>query len=502
MTKPEDGKPAVIDGWPKNDGVVPTSFAPSPVEFFLEEYSTWPELAKTLITQSIGDSTGLPLDPVEAARFLLIRGGYGANSGDKEVVPLIWAGSHTASPQWEPGQQVMVKICDDFETMAERIDHWLKRPATELYNVLTEGLGSYLMPIHHKTNAAISNHQERLSKFRQVLSQALMQSKPLIEVDLVMNATVHPKTLSYVLNIQGFPFGKAHPARVETESIIQGFVKTAESVDWAFSSGETESVLITNFLEYPVHPSVIKSFTQPLTTAVATIEPERLRSSFWQWRRSRILENFIPLPDSLRISVIRGFAVSRVLGVMTVKPSGQNQISTSSGVFDFPKHLLTETDQSNFLPVLLEAMILAFADAPTKGKAAFNAYGALAEYGTGGGMAAGFEIDGEVARIMATGEYGLVKVLDPLRSTSLLTDSDGRVSNAIKYLDANIARYDSLEILPLSNKSWRNREGSVDPVDTLSLEMLGDLRKAYVQVKEAFIKFEKSSLTGTAGGVA
>ena len=32
--------------------------------------------------------------------------------------------------------------------------------------------------------------------------------------------------------------------------------------------------------------------------------------------------------------------------------------------------------------------------------------------------------------------------------------------------------------------------------------MLGDLRKAYVQVREAFLKFEKSSLTGTAGGVA
>jgi hypothetical protein len=493
MTKTQDGKPAIIDGWPKNDGVVPASFAPSPVEFFLEEYSTWPDLANSLLSRSLGEPAGLPIDPVEAARLLLIRGGFGGDGKKKENPPLIWSQGHGSTPVWEPGQQVSVTIADDFEALTERIDSWLMRPATELLYVLSEGLSAYLMPTHHKTGAAIPNHQQRISNFRQLLTQALMQSRPLIEVDNVINSTVHPKPLSYTLNIQGFPFGHGHPAREVTESIIQGFMNTAAGVDWAFSSGDAESVLITNFLEYPVHPSVVNSFTQPLNKALAKFEADLLRSSFWQWRRARILENFIPLPDSLRIAAIRGFAVARALGVVTADPLGENKISTSGKVHAFPKNLLTETDQSNILPVLLEAMILAFADAPTKGKAAFDAYGALIEYGTGGGMAAGFEITGDTARILTTGDYGNIQILDQARSSALAAGSGNRVSEAIKYIDANIARYDVLDAMPLDIRSWRNQVGSVEPVDTMTREMIGDLRKAYVQVKEALKRFEQGS---------
>jgi hypothetical protein len=425
--------------------------------------------------------------------LLLIRGGFGGDGKKKESSPLIWSEGHGSSPVWEPGQQVSITIADDFEAMTERIDSWLMRPATELLYVLSEGLSAYLMPTHHKTGAAIPNHQQRISTYRQLLTQALMQSRPLIEVDNVINSTVHPKPLSYTLNIQGFPFGHGHPARAVTESIIQGFMNTAASVDWAFSSGDAESVLITNFLEYPVHPSVVNSFTQPLNKALAKFDADLLRSSFWQWRRARILENFIPLPDSLRIAAIRGFAVARALGVVTADPLGENKISTIGKVHSFPKNLLTETDQSNILPVLLEAMILAFADAPIKGKAAFDAYGALIEYGTGGGMAAGFEIAGETARILSTGDYGNTQILDQTRASALAAGSGNRITEAIKYLDANIARYDGLDALPLDNRSWRNQVGSVEPVDTMTRELIGDLRKAYVQVKDALKRFEQGS---------
>lgn len=502
MTRSQDGRAAIIDGWPKNDGTVPYSFAPSPMEFYLEGPETWPELAKTLLSKSLGDTAGLPIDPVEAARLLLIRGGFGGDGSKKVIPPLIWSTGHGPTLEWEPGQQVSIQIVDDFESMTHRIDSWLMRPSTELFYVLLEGLSAYLMPVHHKTGAAIPNHQQRLAAFRQLLTQALMQSRPLIEIDNVMNSTVHPKSLSYTLDFQGFPFGHGHPAREITESIVQNFMNTAAGVDWAFSSGDAESVLITNFLEYPVHPSVITSFTQPLATALSKFSPDLLRSSFWQWRRARILENFIPLPDELRIAAIRGYAVARILGAMTVEVEGENRISTNAGVFAFPKNLLTLTDQDNLLPTLLEAMILSFADVPAKGKAAFDAYGALIEHGTGGGIAAEFEITGDAARILLTGDYGNVQILDQMRANALATDPQGRVANAIKYLDANIARYDRLDALPLDPRSWRNQVGSVEPVDTMTRELIGDLRKAYVQVREAVLRFENSSKTGTGGGVS
>jgi hypothetical protein len=503
LTQPQDGKPAVLGSWPKNDGIVPTSFTPSPVEFFLEEFETWPEMVKQLLSKSIGDPAGLPIDPVEAARLLIIRGGFGGDGkGGAETTPLIWGDSHGTDPVWEPGQQVSININDDIEPLTERIDSWLMRPATEMLYVLTEGLSSYLMDKHHKTGTAIADHQQRLATFRQKLTLALMQSRPLVEIDLVMNATVHPQPLKYTLNIQGFPFGKGHPAREESEQVIQGFLNDARNVDWAFSSGDAESVLITNFLEYPVNPSVITSFTQPLHKAVGGYTPELLRSSFWQWRRARVLENFVPLPDELRVGAIRGFAVSRILGAMTALPVGQNKIATDKGVFNFPTNLLTETDKNNILPALLEAMVLVFADAPTRGKAAFNAYGALLDYGTGGGMAAGFEIDGVTAQILKTGEYGNVEIVDAARADSLGNDPQTRIKNAIAYLDANIKRYDAIESRPMHPHSWRNQVGAVDPVDTMTRELLPDLRKGHVMVREALERFESLLSNKETGDVA
>ena len=493
LTRSQDGSHPVVAGWPKNDGIVPTSFNPSPVEFFLEECETWPAKAKQLLSKSLGDPAGLPIDPVEAARLLIIRGGFGGDrKGGAEVTPLIWADSHGSEPVWEPGQQIPININDDIKPLTERIDSWLMRPATEMLYALTEGLSSYLKPTtYNSTGAAIADHQQRLASFYQKLTLALMQSRPLVEIDLVMNSEVHPMPLSYNF-IFSFPFGKGHPAREGTEQVIQKFFNDARDVDWAFSSGDAESVLITSFLANPVNPSVITSFTQPLHKALGAYTPELLRSSFWLWRRSRVLENFVPLPYELRVAAIRGFAISRILGTMTALPVGQNKIATEKGVFNFPRNLLTETDKNNILPALLEAMVLTFAEAPTSGKAAFSAYGALIDYGTGGVMVAGFEIDGVTAHILKTGEYGNVEIVDDVRADSLLNDPQGRIKHAIAYLDVNIERFDAIESRPMDPHSWRNQVGAVDPVDTLTRELLPDLRRAYVMVREAIERFERS----------
>jgi len=204
------------------------------------------------------------------------------------------------------------------------------------------------------------------------------------------------------------------------------------------------------------------------------------------------LENFIPLPDDLRVAAIRGFAVARILGTMTALPAGNNQISTKSGVLNFPPNLLTETDRNNVLPALLESMILAFADVPTRGKAAFEAYGALIDYGLGGRTTTDFQIEGVAAQILSTGDYGNVRVVDEARANALKNDPNGRIAHAIAYLDAIINHYDLLDSKPLSPKSWKNEVGSVDPADTLTMELLGDLRKSYIQVREAMERFEES----------
>jgi hypothetical protein len=276
------------------------------------------------------------------------------------------------------------------------------------------------------------------------------------------------------------------------------------SVESEFIGGDAESVLLTRFLKYPVNPSIVTSFTKPMAEAMDffSTNPHLIPSSFWQWRRARILENFIPLPDELRRAAIRGFAVGRILGVMTAQPEEQNLISSTRGVFKFPRHLLTKTDQNNILPALLESMILVFADAPTKGRSAFDAYGELVAYGSGGGIVDGYEVSGEFARILSGGGHESIQVVDEGRAQALSNDPDGRAANALKYLRANLDDFTKIESRGIHPNSWRDQVGKIDPPDTLRLELLNDLKLGYSQVHDAVLRFNDQGELGTRGGVS
>lgn len=494
----QDGQPAVVAAWPRNDKVVPSGFVPSPVEFFLEDHSAWPDKADELLNLSLGDRKGLPLAPVEAARTLIIRGNFDGLE-NRLVPPLVWVDSHDGEPKWEVGKSAQVRVSDGLDSVAERIEAWITRPSTELSRFLSEGLAAYLSTNDPASGAPVTDHVQRLNTYKQKLKEALQQSMPLVEINTAMNATVHPYNNDFDLNVQGFPFGEGHPARDITSQTVQQFQKSSTPLNNIFTSADTESVLVSNFLTHPVHPSVLTSFTQPLITALTKFQndPGLLRSSFWQWRRARVLENFIPLPDKLRVAAIRGFAVARSLGLMTAYPDKQNEISTEDGVLKFPL-LLTQTNASNVLPAILEAMIVTFGEASTRGKAAFDAYGALIKFGTGGGLVGDYEVGGILEHFLREGNCGIgngpvgqIRTLDEARVRSVSgADMTERCDKVMHYLTENLNRLHKLEAAPIDPKSWRTQEGTVEPPDTLTLEILGDMKKAYFEVLQAVERFK------------
>jgi hypothetical protein len=317
-----------------------------------------------------------------------------------------------------------------------------------------------------------------------------MTSRPLIEIDESLNNVVHPRPISCSLNIEGFPFPVGHSARQLTEEVIQGFLDTLEPVDWAFTPTECESVLVSSFLNYPVNPSVMSSFTEPLAGSVNHLSGDLLRSAFWKWRRACTLQKFVPLPNELRLAAIRGFAIARAIGVMSAEVQRQNVIADRDGDKFFPKHLLTLTDRNNLLPALLEAMVLTFAEVSTKGKDAFAAYESLIEYGTGQGLWVEFRVDGLFRHFLEAGDYDGVRIVDQIRADSVVgIDRYQRAEKIIEYLERNIQRFEDLERLGPDPQSWRNSDGTVQPIDTLTHELLPDLRNAYGQVLGAVRKW-------------
>jgi hypothetical protein len=215
-----------------------------------------------------------------------------------------------------------------------------------------------------------------------------------------------------------------------------------------------------------------------------------LRSSFWLWRRARILENFIPLPDQLRLSAIRGFAITRALGYCTASIDEVNRVVDHKGVHEFPKYLLTATNRNNVLPALLESMVLTFADVPTKGKDAFNAYGALIDYGIGGGHADEFQLSKVMIDFLDYGVGPEAKYVytpvDAGRAEKVAGhDFDSRKRKVLEYLDLYLSNLQRLDAQPRLKAYWRDSNGAVDPVDTLTLELMGDLTRGYTDVRTA-----------------
>jgi len=488
----QDGKTPVVSFWPRNDGVIPNSFAPSPVEFYLEDHTEWPQKARAILEASLGEDRHLlPVDPVEATRTRLIQGGFVGNHGNL-VPPLISAEiREDGLASWSIEQPVEICAIDGLVDLEERIDSWLMRSSTATEECLNEGLSSYLSQIDVRNGDPIASHASRLAIYQKKLEEALKQSRPLIQIDQKMYATVHSQDIKTSLNVQGFPFGEGHPARSITQEVVRGFLRTHGDFEWIFSGGEAESVFISSFLDNPVNPSVVSSFTEPFAQSMSNIVNESLlRSSFWLWRRARVLENFIPLPDHLRLAVIRGFAIARALGYCTASIDEVNRVVDHKGVHEFPKYLLTATNRNNVLPALLESMVLTFADVPTKGKDAFNAYGALIDYGIGGGHADEFQLSKVMIDFLDYGVGPEAKYVytpvDAGRAEKVAGhDFDSRKRKVLEYLDLYLSNLQRLDAQPRLKAYWRDISGSVEPTDTPLLELMPDLRRGYTDVRSA-----------------
>jgi hypothetical protein len=233
----------------------------------------------------------------------------------------------------------------------------------------------------------------------------------------------------------------------------------------------------------------VTSVCQPLGTVVGKLSsnPAQIRSAFWLWRRTKTLEDFVPLHDESRRAMIRGFAVARMMGYITADPAHPVKISTATGTVDFPFPLLTHVSQNNILPALLEAFPLTLAAAPTRQVAAFDAYKRLHQLGVRQG--ATYSLPEEVTKFVSDGVRSCQPV-DQLAAERVGgATSEERKAAMITYLEANLARYRQIAAEPLTGQECRDQYGAVHPEDTLSRELIDDLTAGFEDVKSAIAAF-------------
>ena len=484
-----DGQPAMTASWPTYRGGIPEGFLPSPLEFFLEESDTWEETLERIASDAMERSQEFDYqatDPIDATRYLVNVGGFSAGRHG-EVSPVVWdARSTSGSPQWAPGQKAQISIVAEHEELLDRVGAWMTQPATPMQRHFSEHLRQFLAPTDD--DGPIQDHRTRLQAFRRKLEEARNQAKPLIEVDLALNAQIHDAhpQLKVLPIMQGFPFPAGHPAR----EIVSGVMGD----DVRFNDAESQSVLISSFIEFPVHPMVVSSFVQPLGSRINEIgvNADQLRGAFWLWRRTKVLQDFVPLPDETRLAIIRGFAVARMLGYITADPSQKVRVTGTSGPLEFPFPLLTDVSSNNILPALLEAFGLCFAKVAQQQLSVFDAYKRLYELGESTGSI--YVLAEEAETFIRTGTASH-SPMDVERHDRARADTEGERSEKLQqYLRTNITRYEALKVQPFTGQETRDLYGSVKPEDTLSRELVDDLKNAYDEVLNALV-------TRTSGGV-
>lgn len=400
------------DQWkrlPDGSGI-PQAYRPTPFDFCLIGVDRWPELYTRLCRETAGRETATnqatesgTLRVAETVRRLV--GGGGFDVIERGALRTVQA-ALTAGP-WERGRPVRFQSALDTSDVFERARTWTGRESTPFHDFITQDLRTYLLP-EGPDGQAIADHQQRLNRFKDLLTNAIASATPLVSIDKRLLSKVHPDSKGMhadptQLTIEPLPVtGDAR--RIAQEVLDQKLGAAATNPDGStatshFVEGTSqtpiESVLIVSQLKGAVHPSVMTSVTQPIAEAWNSVRASGI-DTFWQYRRARTLPESIPVSPKVLNCMIKGWFTARMLGAIPDPDDKGFRIGydtyTAEGVktarFVWPllrsgalgPALVRPTHKAEWLPALLESLGLAYALYPTD-PGALDGYDALYGYG-------------------------------------------------------------------------------------------------------------------------
>lgn len=465
-------------GWPEGLDSIPKQYLPTSIELPLESHSEWGALLRDLCSDARRPTTA-SRHPVAAARTLLIAGDVDAEQSDTGAEPLVVVDPDRE--EWIPGRGVASFVCKtSLKDVRLRVESWMGEG--RFAGVVREGIGSYLTPdeSHESTNI---DYKERLDAFKHRLTEATTLAQPLVEIDTNLHSLVYrgrgdKKGVPVDLTCSSLPFDTKHEAFEAAEKVLGSDLKLRD--------GDTPSILVTSYIREPIHPMVVKSVRAPIANVVKGYrgDSQDLQGTFWLWRRSRTLRDFVPLAPEALENLIRGFAVGRLCGYVTAdytKPiliSGWPEPGDDRKEIAFPWPFLSPMRYpTEVLPGLLESFALCFVEAGTKKLDAFEAYRRLYDLGD----------DERVPRLndldtILRGDEPPKHIVDTPQAFGKGDNSDRRQA-AIEYLDRNIRYFESVEESSLIGREYRDKKGYAGK-DIALREILPNARESYNRLKE------------------
>ena len=362
-----------VTEWPEaGETGISVKYHPSAIELPLEDHSGWLPHLRGLCHEA--DEQGIPYGdlPIDPVRYRMIAG-Y-----KDDIPPMVYL---RADSYWTPGMSAPLECKASIAEWTGRFHAWADKPGSSYRRYVSEGLGDYLSPHDKYTNQRRSDHLDRIEKFRERLLAARNRSKPMMRVSASLHHAIHGKHAKESFIRQAFPFKDGHPAAAVVTEIVG-----PQGEEWYPALLDMPSVMLISYFDSPVHPMVITSLTEPIAAAINNYSnPEKRAYGFWQWRRSRRLDGFVPLPRLLLENMIRGFAVARLCGLVTAQMHTANEIVDldNGEMIQFPWPPLTQpSTRADILAVLLESFSLCYGSINNEGRdKAFAAFKVLHDLG-------------------------------------------------------------------------------------------------------------------------
>lgn len=260
----------------------------------------------------------------------------------------------------------------DRNSMKSRAKEWLHRSDTPAKTLLDSSLRSYLEDPN--SLIPVSVLKSRQSDFLQAFTSAVDASRPLVELDTDLMAVLYPNQTHPMntVEVSTLPFEGHDLESVLAQKIanLKSIIPGSREIEEYFKNSATiKHIDITSRLSgaYPI--IAISSLLNPIAQAWQGLDAGR-RPDFWDKRRARPLNEFIPAPQEHILAMLRGWFLGKRLGL--IGPS-RREVGTyfvaPRGVLpgylenELPRAFLTNSTRPEDQPaIVLESLGLAYVE--------------------------------------------------------------------------------------------------------------------------------------------
>ena len=305
-----------VSDWPRG-GTVPARFQPSPLDFCLIEWETWPSIFDNQLIESVRrDESAGQVSPDDFVRGQLGRKGIQLKTPWVMSLP----------PQFA----VALKPRD----LLEQARIWLERRGYPFGDFLHQSLLTYLAD-SNEIDRAIVDRQARRDQFYIQLQKAIKRALPLAHVPGPIFHDVHPGAQA---SFAGHMPSGSVPITLEAEKIplppsddpnspyqqakailLDAPGVSRDDIDSYFDSARSnaEGILFVYRLSGAIHPSAIASLAAPIAAMWRNGGTDKDTAYGLKNRRARRLKDFVALRPSAIDAMCMGWILGRALELVT-----------------------------------------------------------------------------------------------------------------------------------------------------------------------------------------